>query len=233
MYCFESDIHKNLASGAGDEDKEAAELSADFSRRVDSSNNQQTNDLPDFRSFVSLDNKLTDAKSTATVAAESSGFELKRLNTARSRAELNQSQASTAHKSSYSSLPVFSTWTKPKQESSSPPTKSHTWQELSSQINRFAEENMRNAGWEDLWTSNTKKPQEEVDVALSYLSTQSLDAICKTEVVFQDSLESQQKLQAWDKKMGLKRCHSRTMTKSSITRKKLLQSIGKLKTQKE
>ena len=146
MYCFESDIHKNLASGAGDEDKEAAELSADFSRRVDSSNNQQTNDLPDFRSFVSLDNKLTDAKSTATVAAESSGFELKRLNTARSRAELNQSQASTAHKSSYSSLPVFSTWTKLKQESSSPPTKSLTWQELSSQINRFAEENMRNAG---------------------------------------------------------------------------------------
>jgi hypothetical protein len=90
---------------------------------------------------------------------------------------------------------------------------------------------MKNSGWDDLWT-HKKKPQE-VDETLSYLSTRSLQAIRKTEMVFQDSLESQQKLQAWDKMMGLKRCHSRTMTKSSITRKQLLQSVRKFKIMKE
>jgi carbonic anhydrase len=105
--------------------------------------------------------------------------------------------------------------------------KRKTWQELSAEINQFAEQNIRNAGW-DLRTSK-QKSRSEAD--LFYLTSQTTQVIRRAEKVLQDSLESQQKLQAWDKKMGLKRCHSRTMTKSSITRKQLLQHLRELKMQ--
>ena len=35
------------------------------------------------------------------------------------------------------------------------------------------------------------------------------------------STESQQKIQSWDRKMGLKRCHSKTMCQTTLTRKRL------------
>jgi len=247
MSYFVSDVHEEdlesnyLKSRAGDEDDETVVgLVADFSRWADdvsemSSSNKKTDYRPDFGliSFVSSNNlslrvkALPDAKPTATVAVECK-------KTARSRTTgLNQSQGS-MHKSA--SVPVVSasSWTKQElEQDTSPPTKrARTWQEISSEINRFAEDSMRNAGWDDLWTCK-KKAAGEADASLSYLSTQSLQAIRKAEMAFQGSLESQQKLQAWDKMMGLKRCHSRTMTKSSVTRKKLLQLIEELKIQKE
>ena len=115
------------------------------------------------------------------------------------------------------------------QESPPQPKRAQTWQEISSEINRFAAENMKNEGW-DLWTCK-KKPK--LDETLSYLSSQSPQFIRKAELVFQGSLESQQKLQDWDKKMGLKRSHSRTMTQSSVTRKKLLHLVRGVRMQQE
>ena len=130
------------------------------------------------------------------------------------------------------SVPIFSTWAK--QES--PPIKParRTWQEISSDINRFAADNMKNAGWDDLWANKKKSQDRQVDETdLGYLSTRSLQDVCKSESVFQDSLFSQQKLQAWDKMMGLKRSHSRTMTKSSVTRKKMIHVLRELKMMRE
>ena len=109
-----------------------------------------------------------------------------------------------------------------------------TWQEISSEINQFAADNMKNAGWDDLWAKKKKSQEHQVDeAALAYLSSRSLQDVCKAETVFQDSLLSQQKLQAWDKMMGLKRSHSRTMTKSSVTRKKMIQVLKELKMMRE
>ena len=109
-----------------------------------------------------------------------------------------------------------------------------TWQEISSEINQFAEDNMKNAGWDDLWAKKKKSQEHQVDeAALAYLSNRSLLDACKAETVFQDSLLSQQKLQAWDKMMGLKRSHSRTMTKSSVTRKKMIHVLKALKMTRE
>jgi len=176
----------------GDEDDEtAAGLVADFSRWADDVSkidysNKKTEQLPDFgpMSFVSSDNEslkaLPDPK--PTVAAECKktrrrqqiGFELKRP-TVKSRTELNRSQGKgSMHKSA--SVPVVSTtawtwtWTKQEQETSPPTKHARTWQEISSEINRFAEDNLKNAGWEDLWTYKAG----EVDESLSYLSAQSL-----------------------------------------------------------
>ncbi len=131
------------------------------------------------------------------------------------------------------SVPIFST--SAKQEISPPYKRAHrSWQEISSEINQFAAENMKNAGWDDLWAKRRKKSQEQVDETdLAYLSTHSLEDICKAEMIFQDSLLSQQKLQAWDKMMGLKRSHSRTMTKSSVTRKKMILALRELKMKRE
>jgi hypothetical protein len=97
--------------------------------------------------------------------------------TVKSRTELNRSQGKgSMHKSA--SVPVVSTtawtwtwtWTKQEQETSPPTKHARTWQEISSEINRFAEDNLKNAGWEDLWTYKAG----EVDESLSYLSAQSL-----------------------------------------------------------
>ena len=225
-----------------------AGLVADFSRWADDiseidSSNKKTGYLPDFgpMSFVFSNNlsmkvkALPDAIPTATVAVEckkkttprrqSFGCELKRTTARSLTTELNRSHGST-HKSA--SVPVISasTWTKQEQETSPPTKRARTWQEIASEINRFAEENMRNAGWEDLWAY--KKKAGEVDESLSYLTTQSLRAIRKAEVAFQESMESQQKLQAWDKMMGLKGCHSRTMAKSSVTRKKIQKEMTEI-----
>jgi hypothetical protein len=258
-----SDDDEAAAVLAADFSRWADDVSPETEMMIESSNKPKAGDIPagfGQMSFMRSDNvslkAMPDAK--PTLAAEcktaqrrqSYGFELKRPTDARSHADLNKNKRS-AHERA--PVPVFSTWTKqessqptkrahtwqeissspspPMQESSPPTKRAHTWQEISSEINRFAEENMRNAGWEDLWTN--KKKAQGVDETLSYLSAQSLQDIRKAEMVFQDSLESQQKLQAWDKMMGLKRCHSRTMTKSSITRKKLLQSVRELKIIKE
>lgn len=156
--------------------------------------------LPFVSPFVSSDT-LSHAKSILEKSRRSKSFdfELKRP-AERSGTELiNRGQGSTA------SLPN--------------PKRAQTWQEISSEINRFAEENIKNAGW-DVWTCK-KKPQ--VNETQPYLSSQSPERIRKIEKALQDSLESEKKLQAWDKMMGL--CHSRNMTNSSLTRKKLLQSI--------
>ncbi len=145
---------------------------------------------------------------------------------------INHSQR-IAHESA--SVPIISKWAK--QEMPPPPYKSahRTWQELSSEINQFAADNMKNAGWDDLWTTSTmRKSDQQVDETdLAYLSTISLQDISKAEMVFQKSLLSQQKLQAWDKMMGLKRSHSRMMTKSSVTRKKMIHALQKLKMTRE
>jgi len=243
-----SDEDEAAAVLAADFSRWADDVSPETEMMIESSNKQKTGDLPaDFGqiSFMCSDNlmlKTVAAEWKKTRRRKSFGFDLKR-SAAMSHTDLNKSQESTHEPTP---APVFSTWmqqesipptkrahtwqefsssssSSSKQESSPPTKRAHTWQEISSEINRFAEENMKNSGWDDLWT-HKKKPQE-VDETLSYLSTRSLQAIRKTEMVFQDSLESQQKLQAWDKMMGLKRCHSRTMTKSSITRKQLLQSV--------
>mmetsp|Transcript_17668 Transcript_17668/g.28921 ORF Transcript_17668/g.28921 Transcript_17668/m.28921 type:complete len:221 (+) Transcript_17668:206-868(+) len=132
------------------------------------------------------------------------------------------------------SVPALSTWAK---QGSSPPIKRahRTWKEISSEINRFAADNMKNAGWEDLWANKNKsQDRQQVDETdLAYLSSRTLHDICKAETVFRDSLLSQQKLQAWDKMMGLKRSHSRTMTKSSVTRKKMIHILRELKIMRE
>jgi len=249
MYYIDSDVHEeenlesnNFKSGAGDEDDEtAAGLVADFSRwaadvsevMMNSTNNKTTGYLS---VPVPLEVKaLPDAKPTlATECIRRShqiGFKLK-CPTAKSCTKLNQSQGSTHKSASIRHVVSSSSWTKQEQEkSSSPPKRARTWQEISAEINRFAEDNKRNAGWGDLVTY--KKKAGEVDESLSFLSTQSLQAICKAETAFQDSLKSQQKLEEWDKIMGLRRCHSRTMAKSLVTRKKLLESLGALKLQKE
>jgi hypothetical protein len=80
--------------------------------------------------------------------------------------------------------------------------KRKTWQELSAEINQFAEQNIRNAGW-DLRTSK-QKSRSEAD--LFYLTSQTTQVIRRAEKVLQDSLESQQKLQAWDKKVCVRFC---------------------------
>mmetsp|Transcript_2227 Transcript_2227/g.3279 ORF Transcript_2227/g.3279 Transcript_2227/m.3279 type:complete len:274 (-) Transcript_2227:40-861(-) len=257
---FVSETHNNalesnhLASGTSDEDEAAP--SAYFSqcadevskKMLDSSNNQKADgytEIPDFAlAFMSsaADNlplkALPGVKPTVTVECKnirrknSSAFELKRP-AASSRQNIklcHRQERSSTHESA--SVPIFSTWEK---QASSPPIKrAHsTWQEISSEINRFAEENIKNEGW-DLWTHKKKSQEKEVDENdLAYLSAQSLEDICKSEMVFQDSLVSQQKLQAWDKMMGLKRSHSRTMTKSSVTRKKMLHALRELKLKRE
>ncbi len=133
------------------------------------------------------------------------------------------------------SVPIFSL--SAKQELSPPNKRAHeSWQEISSKINQFAAENMQNAGWDDLWAKKKKQQQQDQqvdEIDLAYLSTQSLQDIRKAEMIFQDSLLSQQKLQAWDKMMGLKRSHSRTMTKSSVTRKKMIHALRELKMKRE
>ena len=80
--------------------------------------------------------------------------------------------------------------------------KRKTWQELSAEINQFAEQNIRNAGWE--LRSKQKKSRSETD--LFYLTSQTAPVICRAEKVLQDSLETQQKLQAWDKKVCVRFC---------------------------
>mmetsp|Transcript_16015 Transcript_16015/g.24218 ORF Transcript_16015/g.24218 Transcript_16015/m.24218 type:complete len:274 (+) Transcript_16015:69-890(+) len=257
---FVSETHNNalesnhLASGTSDEDEAAP--SAYFSqcadevskKMLDSSNNQKADgytEIPDFAlAFMSsaADNlplkALPGVKPTVTVECKnirrknSSAFELKRP-AASSRQNIklcHRQERSSTHESA--SVPIFSTWEK---QASSPPIKrAHsTWQEISSEINRFAEENIKNEGW-DLWTHKKKSQEKEVgETDLEYLSTQTLEDIYKSEMVFQDSLVSQQKLQAWDKMMGLKRSHSRTMTKSSVTRKKMLHALRELKLKRE
>lgn len=131
------------------------------------------------------------------------------------------------------SVPIFSTSAQQEMSPSYKRAKHRSWQEISSEINQFAADNMKNAGWDDLWNVKKKSQGQQVDQTdLAYLSTQSLQDIRKAEVIFQDSLLSQQKLQAWDKMMGLKRSHSRTMTKSSVTRKKIIDALRELKMMK-
>jgi hypothetical protein len=246
MYYVVSDVHEEdlesnyHKSGCSDDDDEtaAAGLVADFSHWADDiseidSPNKKTGYPPDFGviSFVSSDNLSLRVKAlpdaNPTLATECMKTELKRP-TAKSCAELNQSQGKGSMRESVS----VSAWTMQDQDTSPPPKSARiSWKEISAEINRFAEENMRNAGWDDLWAY--KKKAGEVDESLSFLSTQSLQAIRKAVTAFQDSFESQQKLEEWDKMMGLKRCHSRTMAKSLVTRKKLLESLGALKLQKE
>lgn len=81
--------------------------------------------------------------------------------------------------------------------------KRKTWQELSAEINQFAEQNIRNAGWE----LRTSKQKSRSETDLFYLTSQTTPVICKAEKVLQDSLETQQKLQAWDKKVCVRFCH--------------------------
>ena len=188
---FVSETHNNalesnhLASGAGDEDEPAP--SAYFSRcadevskmMLDSSNNQKADgyiEIPDFGTLAFMssasDNMplkaLPDVKPAGTVEEckkilrkKSSVFELKRpaASSRRSTKLCHRQERSSTHESA--SVPIFSTWEK---QASSPPIKrAHsTWQEISSEINRFAEENIKNAGW-DLWTHKKKSQEKEVD----------------------------------------------------------------------
>mmetsp|Transcript_161 Transcript_161/g.408 ORF Transcript_161/g.408 Transcript_161/m.408 type:complete len:318 (-) Transcript_161:152-1105(-) len=98
------------------------------------------------------------------------------------------------------------------------PKRTPTWQELSSQINKFAQENAITSGW-NVFVSKKKATK---DSTLYDISVQEPKLFIKVRNAYKRSLKSQKRLEEWDKKMGLKRCHSRTMTKSSISRKQLL-----------
>ena len=123
-------------------------------------------------------------------------FELKRPSATESRGQDKGISPAT-------SMPKRQTWQE--LSATSPATsipKRKTWQELSAEINQFAEQNIRNAGW-DLRTSK-QKSRSEAD--LFYLTSQTTQVIRRAEKVLQDSLESQQKLQAWDKKVCVRFC---------------------------
>ena len=124
-------------------------------------------------------------------------FELKRPSATESRGQDKGTSPAT-------SMPKRKTWQE--LSATSPATsmpKRKTWQELSAEINQFAEQNIRNAGW-DLRTSK-QKSRSEAD--LFYLTSQTTQVIRRAEKVLQDSLETQQKLQAWDKKVCVRFCH--------------------------
>ena len=123
------------------------------------------------------------------------------------------------------------------QEPKQAPRRVSNWQEISNEINRFAEENMKSSGT-NFWLSKKKNlkllRKEELDEnTMSFLSGESIESIHKREMVFRISFQSTQALQAWDKKMGLKKSHSRMMTRSSVTRRKMLHALRELKRRKE
>ena len=124
-------------------------------------------------------------------------FELKRPSATESKGQEKGTSPAT-------SMPKRKTWQE--LSATSPVTsmpKRKTWQELSAEINQFAEQNIRNAGWE-LRPSKQKESRSETD--LFYLTSQTAPVICRAEKVLQDSLETQQKLQAWDKKVCVRFC---------------------------
>ena len=69
------------------------------------------------------------------------------------------------------------------------------------------------------------KPEpEEEELELPALSKENIDSFQKS---MDSSVKSQQEIQVWDKKMGLKRSHSATMTKTTRSRKNLRRLLEK------
>lgn len=103
-----------------------------------------------------------------------------------------------------------------------------SWQELSSQICRFAQETSSDAGWDCY-----PKKKEIVDETFLNLSIQQPQAFTNAKKAFKKSIKTQSALVIWDKEMGNKRCHSGTMTKTNLSRKKLLQTMKEIELQQK
>jgi hypothetical protein len=110
----------------------------------------------------------------------------------------------------------------PSQPESRPKHQTKSWQEISAQINAFAEDNMKKVGY----SYPTKKAAPQGDPILISILKRDPAEFHSAKDAFKKSLESQSALVKWDQRMGLKRCHSRMMTKSAGSRKKLLDTMS-------
>ena len=155
-----------------------------------------SNSLPRTNVYTKSSASTSTTECKRTRKGEQFDFELKRPSATESRGQEKGTSPAT-------SMPKRKTWQELSATSPAPSMpKRKTWQELSAEINQFAEQNIRNAGW-DLRPSK-QKSRSETD--LFYLTSQTAPVIYRAEKVLQDSLETQQKLQAWDKKVCVRFC---------------------------
>merc|ERR1712150_57369 len=77
-------------------------------------------------------------------------------------------------------------------------------------------------------TMDGKSVVTDEDSTASSTVNEFQDQASALEAAFDKSVESQDKLIAWDRKMGLKRCHCRTMVKTLKSRKKLREALAEL-----